>query len=48
MLVIGLLSSQEEANEIKYIAKVCAIEDRIRFVVRMEKIKQMLKDQPGK
>lgn len=48
MLVIGLLSSQEEANEIKYIAKICAIEDRIHFVVRMEKIKQMLKDQPKK
>jgi hypothetical protein len=48
MLVVGLLSSQEEANEIKYIAKICAIEDRIHFVVRMEKIKQMLKDQPKK
>ena len=43
MLVVGLLSTQQEANEIKYIAKVCEVEDRIRFIVRMEKIKKMLK-----
>lgn len=44
MLVVGLLSSQQEANEIKYIAKICAVEDRIRFIVRMQKIQDMLKD----
>ena len=43
MLVVGLLSSKQEAEEIKYIAKVCDVEDRIRFVVRMQKIKEMLK-----
>ena len=45
MLVVGLLSSEQEANEIKYIAKVCALEDRIHFIVRMQKIKKMLKEQ---
>jgi len=45
MLVVGLLSSQQEANEIRYIAKVCAVEGRIHFIVRMQKIKDMLKDQ---
>ena len=44
MLVVGLLSSEQEANEIRYIAKICSLEDRIRFIVRMEKIKQMLKE----
>ena len=39
MLVIGLLSSEEEANEIRFIAKVCSLEDRIRFIVHLEKMK---------
>lgn len=48
MLVIGLLSTKQEVEEIKYIAKVCDIEERIRFVVRMERIKNMLKNDPCK
>jgi len=43
MIVIGLLSSQQEAEEIKYIAKVCTLEDRIHFLVRMSRLKEMLK-----
>ena len=43
MMVIGLLSTQNEVEEIKYIAKVCSLEDRIRFIVRMQKIKDMLR-----
>jgi len=43
MLVVGLLSTKEEVDEIKYIAKVCAMEDRIHFVVRMQRLKDMLK-----
>ncbi len=43
MLVVGLLSNKQEVEEIKYIARVCDVEDRIRFVVRMQKIKEMLK-----
>lgn len=43
MIVIGLLSNEQEVEEIKYIAKICDIEDRIRFVVRMQKIKDLLK-----
>lgn len=45
MLIIGLLSSQQEAEEIKYIAKVCSIEERIHILVRMQKIKEMLKEE---
>ena len=43
MLVVGLLSTKQEVEEIKYIAKVCELEDRIHFVVRMQKLKEMLK-----
>ncbi len=42
MLVIGLLSTQEEADELKFIAKVCTIEDRIRFIAKKEKYKELL------
>lgn len=43
MLVVGLLSSKQEAEELKYIARVCDVEDRIHFVVRMQKLKDILK-----
>lgn len=43
MLVVGLLSTKQEVEEIKYIAKVATLEDRIHFIVRMDKIKEMLK-----
>jgi hypothetical protein len=45
MLVVGLLSSKEEADEIKYIAKVCTLEGRIHFICRMQKIKDLLKQE---
>jgi hypothetical protein len=45
MLVVGLLSTKQEVEEIKYIAKVCDIEDRIHFVVRMQKLKELLKEE---
>jgi hypothetical protein len=43
MIVIGLISTKQEVEEIKYIAKVCDVEDRIHFVVRMQKLKEILK-----
>jgi len=43
MLVVGLLGTEQEANEIMYIAKICTLEDRIHFLVRMQKIKDLLK-----
>ncbi|MBN1280192.1 MAG: hypothetical protein JXA00_00935 [Candidatus Thermoplasmatota archaeon] len=39
MIVIGLLSTEEEAQELQMIAKICTIEDRIRHLVRLEKTK---------
>ncbi len=43
MFIIGLLSTKQEVEELKYIAKVCKCEDRIHFITRMEKIKEMLR-----
>ena len=43
MLVVGLLSTEQEVEEIKYIAKVCTLEDRIHFIVRMQRIRELLK-----
>ena len=42
MLVVGLLSTKQEVDEIQYIAKICTLEDRIHFLVRMQKLKDML------
>ena len=44
MRVIGLLSSEEEAKEIKFIAQVCSLNDRIRFIVKIEKLKKMAEE----
>ena len=43
MLVVGLLSTKQEVEDLKYIAKVCTLEDRIRFIVRMQKLKDIMK-----
>jgi len=45
MIVIGLLSTEEEAQEIQYIAKICTIENRIRYLVHVEKVKQLVIEQ---
>jgi len=43
MHIIGLLSTKQEVEEIKYIANVCKCEDRIHYLIRMEKLKDLLK-----
>ena len=43
MMVIGLLSTKQEVEELQYISKICDVEDRIHFVVRMQRIKELLK-----
>jgi hypothetical protein len=42
MIVAGLLSSQGEAQEIQFIANICAVKDRIHFIVRKDAIKRLL------
>jgi hypothetical protein len=43
MIVVGLLSTEQEVEELKYIAKVCTLEDRIHFICRMQKLSDILK-----
>jgi hypothetical protein len=45
MIVIGLLSTEEEAQEIQFIAKICTVEDRIRYIIHVDRIKQLVSDQ---
>jgi hypothetical protein len=47
MLVIGLLSTEEEAQEIQFIAKICTVEDRIRYIVHVDKIKKLVSQKNG-
>ena len=42
MIIAGLLSSKNEAEEIEYIAKVFTVKNRIRFIVRKELINELL------
>lgn len=46
MKVIGLLSSKEEVEELKFIAHVCKLEDRIHVILKMDRVKQLLKEEP--
>ena len=39
MMVIGLISTEEEAQELQFIAKICTIENRIRHIIYIEKAK---------
>jgi predicted type IV restriction endonuclease len=39
MMVIGLISTEEEAQELQFIAKICTIENRIRHIIYIEKVK---------
>jgi len=38
MMVIGLLSTEEEANELQFIAKICTLEERIHRIVHIHRI----------
>jgi len=43
MIIAGLLSSQNEADEVQYIAKIFSVKSRIRFIVRKEEIKELIR-----
>lgn len=42
MIVVGLLSSPEEAEELQNIASICSLEDRIHTIVRLAALKKLL------
>jgi hypothetical protein len=39
MRVIGLLSTEEEAKELQFIAKICSLEGRIHYIVKIDRMK---------
>jgi hypothetical protein len=42
MIIAGLLSSKNEAEEIQYIAKIFTVKNRVRFIVRKQWINEIL------
>jgi len=45
MQVIGLLSTEEEARELQFIAKICSIENRIHDITQVSRMKKIVKRQ---
>ncbi|MFO7677567.1 MAG: hypothetical protein R6V50_04195 [Thermoplasmatota archaeon] len=43
MKIIGLLSTQEEAEEIQFVAKICTLQKRIHYITYLEKIKNPIR-----
>lgn len=48
MIIAGLLSSKNEAEEIQYIAKIFTVKNRVRFIVRKQWINELLKKEEEK
>ncbi|MEF8848057.1 MAG: hypothetical protein V5A68_02880 [Candidatus Thermoplasmatota archaeon] len=48
MLIVGLLSTKDEIREIKYIASICSIEKRVHFIVKMQKIRDLVNEKKEK
>ena len=42
MIIVGLLSTKTEAEEIQFIAKICKIEERIHYIARKEAIRRLI------
>ena len=38
MLIVGLISTREEQYEIKYIANMCVVGERIRYLAREQRM----------
>ena len=45
MRIAGMLSSKSEVQEVQFIASVSTIRERIHYIIRKEKIKQLLKQE---
>ena len=43
MKIAGLLSSQNEALEIQYIARIISVKHRISYIIRRQEIRELLK-----
>ncbi len=47
MMVIGLLSTEEEVCELQDIAKICTLEERIHRIVIIDRLKRTVKLAPA-
>jgi len=47
MRVIGLVTSMQEAKELKYIANVCEIVNRIHYLAKVAKLRELFKRGSG-
>ena len=43
MIIVGLLSTKKQANEILFIAQVCSVEIYVKSIVRNHKYREFLK-----
>ncbi|MCD6411832.1 MAG: hypothetical protein J7L20_05360 [Thermoplasmata archaeon] len=44
MRVVGLITSMQEAKELEYIANVCEVIKRIRYLARIAKLRELLRN----
>ena len=39
MLIVGLVSTREEQRELKFVAQMCIVRDRVKYLANQQKIK---------
>ena len=42
MIIVGLISTKNEAEELQFVAQVCKIKERIHFLARKEAIRRLM------
>ena len=42
MIIVGLISTKSEAEELQFIAQICKIEERIHYLARKEAIRRLI------
>jgi hypothetical protein len=47
MIVVGLLSTEEEATELQFIARICTLEERIHRIVIIHHLKTTKRTAPA-
>jgi len=42
MIIVGLISTRREAEELQFIAQICKIEERVHYLARKEAIRRLM------
>ena len=42
MIIVGLISTRNEAEELQFIAQICKIEERVHYLARKEAIRRLM------